>query len=126
MSRRRWAPWASAGAAAAPICSRRRRPISCRGRLLRRRAAARQGREIKAALLLHYAGLDERVNARPAYEEALKKAGVSYTALCLRRRQPRLQRRYPDGALQRGGGEARVAAHARLLKGEAERLSGSA
>jgi carboxymethylenebutenolidase len=36
---------------------------------------------IKAALLLHYAALDERVNAtRPAYEEALKKAGVSYTA----------------------------------------------
>jgi len=36
---------------------------------------------IKAVLLLHYAALDERVNAtRPAYEEALKKAGVSYTA----------------------------------------------
>ena len=36
---------------------------------------------IKAWLVLHYAGLDDRVNAtRPAYEEALKKAGVSYTA----------------------------------------------
>jgi carboxymethylenebutenolidase len=36
---------------------------------------------IKAQLLLHYAGLDDRVNAtRPAYEEALKKAGVRYTA----------------------------------------------
>jgi carboxymethylenebutenolidase len=36
---------------------------------------------IKAALLLHYGALDDRVNAtRPGYEEALKKAGVSYTA----------------------------------------------
>ncbi|HXQ54096.1 MAG TPA: dienelactone hydrolase family protein [Stellaceae bacterium] len=36
---------------------------------------------IKAALLLHYGALDDRVNAtRPAYEEALKKAGTSYTA----------------------------------------------
>jgi len=36
---------------------------------------------IKAALILNYAGLDDRVNAtRAGYEEALKKAGVSYTA----------------------------------------------
>ncbi|HMI64667.1 MAG TPA: dienelactone hydrolase family protein, partial [Cyclobacteriaceae bacterium] len=34
---------------------------------------------IKAALQLHYAGMDERINAGiPAYEEALKKAGTSY------------------------------------------------
>lgn len=34
---------------------------------------------IKAPLLLHYAGLDERVNAGiPDYEAALKKAGVEY------------------------------------------------
>ncbi|WP_353859108.1 dienelactone hydrolase family protein [Azospirillum formosense] len=34
---------------------------------------------IKAPLLLHYAGLDNNVNAKvPAYEEALKKAGKSY------------------------------------------------
>jgi carboxymethylenebutenolidase len=37
--------------------------------------------KIKAALLLHYAALDERVNAGwPAYEAALKAAGVSYEA----------------------------------------------
>jgi carboxymethylenebutenolidase len=37
--------------------------------------------KIKAPLLLHYAGLDERVNAGwPAYETALKAAGVHYTA----------------------------------------------
>ena len=35
--------------------------------------------KIKAALQLHYAGLDERTNEGiPAYEEALKKAGVTY------------------------------------------------
>ena len=37
--------------------------------------------KIKAALLIHYAGLDERVNAGwPAYETALKAAGVKYEA----------------------------------------------
>lgn len=35
--------------------------------------------KIKAAVQLHYAGADERINAGiPAYEEALKKAGVKY------------------------------------------------
>lgn len=35
--------------------------------------------KIKAAVQLHYAALDERVNAGiPAYEEALKKAGTTY------------------------------------------------
>lgn len=34
---------------------------------------------IKASLLLHYAGDDERINAGiPAFEEALKKAGIDY------------------------------------------------
>lgn len=37
--------------------------------------------KIKAPLLLHYAGLDQRINAGvPAYEEALRKAGVAYEA----------------------------------------------
>ncbi|QDT64876.1 dienelactone hydrolase family protein [Calycomorphotria hydatis] len=37
--------------------------------------------KIKAPLLLQYAGLDKRVNSGwPAYEEALKKANVDYTA----------------------------------------------
>jgi carboxymethylenebutenolidase len=36
--------------------------------------------KIGAKLLLHYAGIDDRVNAGiPAYEAALKSAGVSYT-----------------------------------------------
>ena len=35
--------------------------------------------KIKAALLIHYAGLDERINAGwPAYEDALKKNNIDY------------------------------------------------
>ena len=35
--------------------------------------------KIQAPLLLHYAGLDERINAGiPAYEAALKQAGKTY------------------------------------------------
>jgi len=42
--------------------------------------APEQVASIKAKLLLHYAGLDERINAGlPAYEAALEQAGVSYT-----------------------------------------------
>lgn len=41
---------------------------------------AEDAAKIKAPLLLHYASLDTRVNAGwPAYEQALKAAGVSYT-----------------------------------------------
>ena len=45
-----------------------------------RQADAADVPKIKAALQLHYAALDERVNAGiPAYEEALKKAKIDYT-----------------------------------------------
>jgi len=41
--------------------------------------AAEDVPKIKAAMLIHYAGDDERINAGiPAFEEALKKAGVDY------------------------------------------------
>lgn len=41
--------------------------------------AAAEVHKIKSSLLLHYAGLDERINAGiPAYEAALKRAGVEY------------------------------------------------
>lgn len=44
-----------------------------------RQADAADVPKIKATLQLHYAGMDERINAGiPAYEEALKKAGVKY------------------------------------------------
>jgi carboxymethylenebutenolidase len=43
--------------------------------------AAEEATKIKAPLLLHFAGADERVNAGwPAYEAALKAAGVNYEA----------------------------------------------
>ncbi len=41
---------------------------------------AEEAAKIKAPLLIHYAGVDERINAGwPAYETALKAAGVPYT-----------------------------------------------
>jgi carboxymethylenebutenolidase len=43
--------------------------------------SAEEAARIKAPLLIHYAGADERINAGwPAYEAALKSAGVSYSA----------------------------------------------
>ena len=46
-----------------------------------RQPAAEDVPKIKASLLLHYAALDQRVNEGwPAYEAALKKAGINYTA----------------------------------------------
>ncbi len=45
-----------------------------------RQPAAEEVPNIKAPLLLHYAGLDERINAGiPAYEKALEANGVDYT-----------------------------------------------
>jgi len=45
-----------------------------------RQPAAEDVPKIKGALLLHYAELDQRINAGwPAYEEALKANGVDYT-----------------------------------------------
>jgi len=46
-----------------------------------RQAAIEDVPKIKAPLLLHYAGLDERINAGwPEYEKALKANGKKYTA----------------------------------------------
>ncbi|MEY4210493.1 MAG: hypothetical protein RLZ92_873 [Pseudomonadota bacterium] len=43
--------------------------------------SAEDAAKIKAPLLIHYAGIDERINAGwPAYEAALKQAGVNYEA----------------------------------------------
>jgi carboxymethylenebutenolidase len=45
-----------------------------------RQPSAEEAAKIKAPIMLHYAGLDERINAGiPDYEAALKKAGVNYT-----------------------------------------------
>jgi carboxymethylenebutenolidase len=46
-----------------------------------RQPAAEEAKKIKAPLLLHFAELDQRVNEGwPAWEAALKEAGVKYTA----------------------------------------------
>jgi carboxymethylenebutenolidase len=46
-----------------------------------RQAAPEDVADIKASLMLHYAGLDERINEGwPAYEAALKAAGTDYQA----------------------------------------------
>ncbi len=43
--------------------------------------AAENAAKVRARLLIHFAGIDERINASwPAYEAALKAAGVGYTA----------------------------------------------
>ena len=43
--------------------------------------AAEDAAKVKAPLLIHFAGVDERINAAwPAYEAALKSAGARYTA----------------------------------------------
>ena len=43
--------------------------------------AAEDAARVKAPLLIHFAGVDERINAAwPAYEAALKAAGARYTA----------------------------------------------
>ena len=43
--------------------------------------AATEAAKVKAPLLIHFAGVDERINATwPAYEAALKAAGANYTA----------------------------------------------
>ena len=45
-----------------------------------RQPASSEVSKIRAPLLLHYAGLDERINAGiPEYEQALQDAGVDYT-----------------------------------------------
>lgn len=66
--------------------------------------------KIKAAIQIHYASLDERVNARMAeYENALKAANIEYEQYLYRRYQPRVSQRYFHSPLQRSGGEISLA-----------------
>ena len=78
--------------------------------------------KIKAPLLIQYAENDERINAMwPAYEAALKAAGVLVRDAHLSRHPARLSQQL-DAALQRGGGQAGLGADDRLLQ-EAPRLN---
>jgi dienelactone hydrolase len=96
--------------------ARRRVPV------LRPQVSAEDTAKIKAALLIHYAEADQRINAGwPAWEEALKKNNVRYTM----RMYPGDAARFPQrhhAALRRGRRQARVAAHARLLRAAPARL----
>ena len=76
---------------------------------------------IQAPLLLHYAGLDERVNAGwPAYEAALKANGKVYEAYIYEGANHGFHNDTTP-ALRRGGGDPRLGAHPRLVREAPER-----
>ena len=80
---------------------------------------------IKAPLLVQYAENDERINAMwPAYEAALKAAGVPLRDVHLSRHPARLSQQL-DAALQRGAGQDRLGSHDRLLQEEPRLTSAS-
>ena len=89
------------------------------GAVLRRPAAApRTSPKIKAPLLIHYAGTDERINAGLAGVRGRAQGQQGEVrAVHLSRHAARLQQRH-DAALRQGGGQARVAADGRLLQQE--------
>ena len=73
--------------------------------------------KIKAAVLVHHGSEDTRlVEAWPAYEAALKAAGVTLRGPHLSRRRPRLQQRRDAAALQQGRRRPGVEAHDRLVQ----------
>ena len=79
---------------------------------------------INAPLLIHYAGLDTRINSGwEAYEAALKANGKTYTMHMYEGDEPRLPQRH-DAALRRGGRQAGPGPHDRILP-EAPRLAPS-
>ena len=82
--------------------------------------------KIKAPLLIHYAALDQRIDAGwPAFEAALKAHGVRYQMFMYAGDEPRLPQRY-DTALRRSRRQAGVVAHDRLLQGKPESLKAHA
>ena len=78
--------------------------------------------KVQAPLLLHYAGLDERINAGvPAFDAALKEAGKDYQVEFYEGRRPRLQQRYEPRPLRQEGGRPGLGPHHRLPRIEARR-----
>jgi carboxymethylenebutenolidase len=74
---------------------------------------ADEAARIKAPLLIHYAGEDERVNAGwPAYEAALKAAGVRYEAFIY----PRVQHGFNNDTTPRYDAEAAALAWRRTIE----------
>jgi carboxymethylenebutenolidase len=82
-----------------------------------RQPASSDVAKIQAPLLLHYAGVDERINAGiPAYEQALQGRRRELHHLHVRRGEPRLPQRHVGSALRPRGGPARLVAHDRFLQ----------
>ena len=81
-----------------------------------RQPAAEKVKAIRAPLLLHYAGLDERINAGiPAFEEALKAAKKTYELHIY----PGVNHAFNNDttlALRQGGGGSRLGKNARVLQ----------
>jgi carboxymethylenebutenolidase len=74
---------------------------------------ADEAARIKAPLLIHYAGEDERLNAGwPAYEAALKAAGVRYEAFIY----PRVQHGFNNDATPRYDAQAAALAWRRTIE----------
>lgn len=74
--------------------------------------SAEDAAKIKAPLLLHYAGADERINAGwPAYESALKAAGVNYEVYIY----PGVQHGFNNDTTPRYDAEAAKAAWERTI-----------
>ena len=73
--------------------------------------------KIKAAVLVHHGETDTRlVEAWPAYEAALKAAGVTLRGAHLSRRRPRLQQRRDPRALQQSRGRSGLETHYRVVQ----------
>ena len=104
---------ASASATAAASATRWRSPTPSsppRCRSTAARPTSPTCPAIEAPLLLHYAGLDERVNAGwPAYEAALKANGKVYEAYIYEGANHGFHNDTTP-ALRRGGGDARLGA----------------
>ena len=82
-----------------------------------RQPEAEEVPKIKAPLLLHYAGLDERINAGiPAFEAALKQGRQRPTRSTSMRAPTTPSTTTPSAALRQGGGGSRLGAHARVLQ----------
>ncbi len=79
--------------------------------------------KIKAAMLIHYAGNDERINAGiPAFEAALKKAQGGIHDPCVRRSRTRVHERYRH-QVPPSRGQPCLAAHHRVPQEEARGLA---
>ena len=85
------------------------------GRSRRRRMC----RKIGARLMLHYAGLDERINAGiPAFEEAMKAAGTDYQLFLYEGANHAFNNETSAARYDKARGRPGLVAHHRILQGD--------